>query len=157
MTVANPVKPDTAITDFMQHCTVMTLATTTAEGPQCANCFFVYQEENNLILFKSEEKTNHVINAMKKEKVAGTILPDSLERTAIRGIQFTGSFFMPGPALKKETEQAYYSKFPIARAVPGKIWCILPLYIKFTQNHLGIKRKMEWRRIDETPDTLFTS
>jgi uncharacterized protein YhbP (UPF0306 family) len=79
--------------------------------------------------------------AAQNKWLAGTILPNALDFSAIKGIQFTGVFMMPENETYKEK---YLAKFPMAKDMPGTIWTIQLSEIKMTDNSLGFGTKLLW-------------
>ena len=135
---------DERIVSFLKGNTNLTLATCSANIPYCADCFYVYEEKRNLLIFKSKPETYHIKQAKENRSVAGSITPDRLNAARIQGIQFCGSFLEPGKELEDPLKKAYYKKYPFALSFPGNIWAIELDYIKMTDNTLGFGNKIEW-------------
>jgi len=131
---------------FISEQTVLNMATSVNDVPYCASCFYVFDEELKLLIFKSKEKTKHVKDALQQNNVAGTILPNTHDATRIRGIQFQGKFLSSDNDAAKSARKKYYKKYPFARVMPGEIWLIELAYIKFTDNRLGIGNRYEWTK-----------
>ena len=85
---------------------------------------------------------------MKKNPfVAGTVLPDKLNKLTIKGIQFEAIVLdTQQPQVKKRLNN-YYKKHPAALAMPGDIWILQIEYIKMTDNTLGFGKKIIWNRL----------
>lgn len=132
------------IIEFLKANTALALATCKDNVPHCANCFYVYDEELNLLIFKSRPGTRHIHEALVNNNVAGTILPDKLEPTKIQGIQFSGYFSEPKDELLQLAKTSYYKRYPFAIAFPGNLWIIELDNIKMTDNSLGFGTKIEW-------------
>ncbi|WP_129022299.1 PNPOx family protein [Edaphocola flava] len=113
--------------------------------PYCFTCFFVYDAAKHCLYFKSSSDTHHAQLLQKNGVCAGTILPDQLNTLMIQGIQFEGTvqkntLFDVLPAMQ------YHTAYPIAMAVPGDMWTITLLKIKFTDNAKGFGNKQHWER-----------
>ena len=134
------------IESFLEKQKNLTFCTAKDNAPYCANCFYAFENENNLLVFKSDSNTQHIINALSNEKVAGTILPDIGKTGTIKGIQFTGNFIIPENDLKEKAKKKYYKKFPFASVVPGELWVIELTSIKMTDNTLGFGKKLHWEK-----------
>lgn len=134
------------IITFLQENTTFTLATSFNNIPYCAPCFYVFDEAENLLIFKSKIETTHVRQALNNISVAGTILPDKLQMTKICGIQFSGIFISCANEIIENLKKIYYRKYPFALAVAGEIWVIELMKIKFTDNTLGFGKKLYWER-----------
>ena len=137
---------DEKIISFLKSQTNITLAVSENNIPNCANCFYAFSEKENLLIFKSKPETSHIKMALKNNKVAGTIIPDSLDKKRIQGIQFTGKFFQPMRELFSSAQNIYYKKFPYALVISGELWAIELHTIKFTDNKLGFGKKLEWKK-----------
>lgn len=115
---------DKRIISFLQAHTTLTIAVSENDIPYCANCFYAYYESENLLLFKSKAETNHIRIALKNKNVAGTIVPDSPDKTRIQGVQFTGIFIQPEGNSLVRAKNIYYKKYPFAKFTNGIIWAI---------------------------------
>jgi uncharacterized protein YhbP (UPF0306 family) len=83
---------------------------------------------------------------LQNPKVSGTIMPDKLNKLAIKGIQFIGEALNFNDPLCKEASKNYYHKFPVAVAIPGVVWTIRLDQLKMTNNVMGIFEKLSWQR-----------
>lgn len=137
---------DVAIVSFLQSATNLTVCTCSNEIPHCANCFYAWNEKMNVLIFKSYEETRHIQEALKNNQVAGTILPDKLEKAKIKGIQFSGKFVKPIGESLTISKETYYKKYPFARVFPGEFYEVLLEKIKMTDNTLGFGKKLLWER-----------
>ena len=137
---------DKKILDYILSQKVITLATCVDEQPYCANCFYVFDEKNKILIFLSDEKTRHVSEALANNKIAGTINKEVTTVAKIKGLQFTGKFIDPDDILKKQFYKLYYHKFPFAKAKPSPIWGVELGTIKMTDNTLGFGKKLKWER-----------
>ncbi len=76
--------PEKRIVDFINDHHVLTLATVVENNPWCANCFYVYLEEENCFVFTSDDKTKHVQDVMVNANVSGSVV---LETKTVGNIQ----------------------------------------------------------------------
>ncbi len=143
------INMDAVISSFLNSQTNLTFCTSSGDIPYCANCFYAWDEQLNLLIFKSSEETNHIQQALKNDHIAGTILPDKLEKGKIRGIQFSGTFSIPSGESLVLAKETYYKKYPFARVFSGEIWAIQLEKIKMTDNTLGFGKKLLWEREKE--------
>ena len=114
--------------------------------PYSFSCFYVYNADKNLLYYKSSPSSYHSIIIQKKAKVSGTVMPDKLDKKAIKGIQFTGKVLNEDDHLCSDASSIYHRKFPIALAIPGVVKTIKLNQIKMTDNFLGIMKKHSWER-----------
>ena len=134
------------IVNYLSNQKVFTLATCVDNQPYCANCFFVFDKVNSMLIFLSDESTRHITEALNNNNVAGTVDKEVTTVAKIQGIQFTGEFINPSEDQKESFYKIYYDKFPFARAKPSPIWGVLLNSIKMTDNTLGFGKKLKWQR-----------
>lgn len=134
------------ISKFIEANKVFTLATSDNNEPYCASCFYAFDEENQLLIFSSEEGTNHIKQGIDNNKVSGTINTEITSVAKIKGIQFKGKFIDPSKEEQESLYSLYYKRFPFAKTKPAPIWAIQLTWIKMTDNTLGFGKKLEWKR-----------
>lgn len=137
---------DKKISTFLKEQKNLTFCTSLNNVPHCVNCFYSFIEEFDALVFKSDRTTQHIINALINNKVAGTIVPDIHQTGTIKGIQFTGNFIIPTNEILEKAQIKYYKKFPFALLMPGELWPIELTTIKMTDNTLGFGKKMRWNK-----------
>ncbi|PIY03739.1 MAG: hypothetical protein COZ21_08460, partial [Bacteroidetes bacterium CG_4_10_14_3_um_filter_31_20] len=108
------VKPEKRIVDFIKKHHVLTLATKSENELWCANCFYVYDEEENSLIFTSDIDTRHVSEALKNNFVAGSIVLETSVIGKTQGIQFQGKFIKPEKEQLKMVKNKYLLRFPFA-------------------------------------------
>lgn len=116
--------------------------------PYCFSCFYAYDSEQQLLYYKSSTDTKHSAIILKNKAVAGTILPDRLNKLLIKGLQFEGEVLSFDHPLAKAASTFYHKKNPIALAMPGEVWTIQLNSMKFTDTNLGFGKKLNWQRND---------
>ena len=132
------------IVDFIHEHHVLTLATCVENNPWCANCFYVYLEDENCFVFTSDDATKHVKDVTVNSKVAGSVVLETKTVGKIRGIQFKGIMEIPKNELASKVKKAYLKKFPFAVLMKTTLWIVRPSYIKMTDNRLGFGKKLIW-------------
>lgn len=137
---------DKRIESFIEGQKNFTLCTSNDNIPGCASCFYAFVGNQNFLVFKSSRETLHIVNALKNNKVAGTIIPDISKIGTIKGIQFTGKFTVPSGELLDKAKKTYYSKYPFALTMAGELWAVELLSIKMTDNTLGFGKKLIWEK-----------
>ncbi|MBX2960755.1 MAG: pyridoxamine 5'-phosphate oxidase family protein [Flavobacteriales bacterium] len=135
---------DKKILSYIQKNKVLTIATCVDNQPYCAICFYVFDIENKVLIFLSDNVTRHISEALKNKQVAGTITTKVTTVAKIQGIQFTGEFINPDKLQANIFYDKYYEKFPFAKAKPSPIWGIKLTSIKMTDNTLGFGKKLLW-------------
>lgn len=118
--------------------------------PYCFNCFFAFNSSENLLYYKSSSSAFHSRILLKNPKVSGTIMPDKLNKLAIKGIQFTGVVLTENDPLCVDAFKNYHSRFPTAIVIPGVVLTIQLNQLKMTDNVPGIFKKHSWQREEET-------
>ena len=141
------VKPEKRIVDFIKKHHVLTLATKSENELWCANCFYVYDEEENSLIFTSDIDTRHVSEALKNNFVAGSIVLETSVIGKTQGIQFQGKFIKPEKEQLKMVKNKYLLRFPFATLMNTTIWIVELTYIKMTDNRLGFGKKLIWKNL----------
>lgn len=134
---------DKKIIDFLQSQSVFSFCTSVNDDPYCAPCMYVFNSNDNSLVFASDWDTNHIENALLNARVAGTILPDVIDKANVKGIQFSGQFCKT-EKVSEYSKKLYYKKFPFALVLKGDIWEIKLNRIKMTDNTLGFGKKLIW-------------
>ena len=137
---------DKRIIKFINEHHVLTLATVNNNKPYCANCFYVYLEEYNCLVFTSDEETKHATDFMSSSYVAGSIVLETKIVYKIQGIQFNGYVRRPDKDLLKFAKKRYLKKFPIANIMKTDLWILDLSFIKMTHNMLGFGNKLIWEK-----------
>lgn len=82
----------------------------------------------------------------KNPSVAGTVLPDKLNKLVVKGLQFEARVLhLDHTALQKATSQ-YVKKYPVSLAIPGEIWALQINTIKMTDSSKVFGKKTTWSR-----------
>ena len=137
---------DKRIIDFIKAHHLLTLATTKDNIPYCANCFYVYDEKKNWLIFSSDKKTKHAQDYITNPNVAGSIALETKEISKIQGVQLLGAIQeLKGEDLKIAKKQ-YLKAFPYARLMNPQLWAMQLTFIKMTHNKLGFGKKLVWKK-----------
>lgn len=128
---------------FKKH-HVLTIATTDGIEPWCANCFYVYLEDENALVFTTDSDTRHGKEFVKNPLVAGSVVLETRIIGKIRGIQFQGLVSEPERELLAKARNAYIKRFPVAMLMETHLWIVTLTHIKMTDNRLGFGKKMVW-------------
>lgn len=140
---------DQRMIKFIQKHHVLTLATCKDNQPYCANCFYVYLEDENMLVFTSDKETKHIHDIAEQNYVAGSIVLETTVIGKIQGIQFNGIISEPGQDLMKKVKKAYLKRFPYAALMDTTLWTVKLSYIKMTDNRLGFGKKLIWGKLKE--------
>ena len=135
---------DSRIIKFFRKHHVLSIATTVDNEPWCANCFYVYLEEENALVFTTDIDTRHGKEFIKNPNVAGSVVLETMVIGKIRGIQFRGIVSEPEVELLSKAKWAYLKKFPPAALMDTHLWIVRLTLIKMTDNRLGFGKKMIW-------------
>jgi uncharacterized protein YhbP (UPF0306 family) len=135
---------DSKITRFFRKHHVLTIATTVENEPWCANCFYVYLEKENSLVFTTDSNTRHGSEFVKNPFVAGSVVLETMVIGKIRGIQFQGTVSEPEGDLLSAAKNAYLKRFPVAALMDTRIWIVKLSCIKMTDNRLGFGKKIIW-------------
>jgi uncharacterized protein YhbP (UPF0306 family) len=137
---------DRRIVKFFRKHHVLTIATTVDNEPWCANCFYVYLEEENALVFTTDKTTRHGQEFVKNQLVAGSVVLETMIIGKIRGIQFQGNVSEPEGELASKAKKAYLLRFPPAALMDTHLWIVSLTYIKYTDNRLGFGKKLIWQK-----------
>ncbi|HZJ74123.1 MAG TPA: pyridoxamine 5'-phosphate oxidase family protein [Perlabentimonas sp.] len=138
--------PDKRIVSFINNHHVLTLATCNDEEPYCANCFYVYMEEDNSLVFTSDFDTKHIRQVSHNVYVAGSIVLETEIIGKLRGIQLQGIVSEARDELYTKARAAYLKRFPVAMLMKTTLWVIDLTFLKFTDNTLGFGKKLIWEK-----------
>ncbi|MBT3210190.1 MAG: hypothetical protein HN704_15235 [Bacteroidetes bacterium] len=137
---------DNRIIDFIKEHHVLTMATSNNNEPYCANCFYVYLEKENTLVFTSDNSTKHISDVLIQNYVAGSIVLETKIVGKIRGIQFNGIISKLKNYERKKAKLAYLKRFPYAILAKTNLWKIDLTFIKMTDNRLGFGKKLIWEK-----------
>lgn len=139
----NPV-PD-KLNSFLQENKIATVCFVDQENnPYCINCFYVFDEEHSLFIFKSSNGTMHQNFTKPTASVSGTILPDTIDILKLKGMQFVGKIIDKEEIVKLHLNSQYLKKYPMSIGIIGYIWAVRLDFLKFTDNTLGFGNKTIW-------------
>lgn len=141
--------PEKRIVDFINEHHVLTLATCVDNNPWCANCFYVWLEEENCLVFTSDDATKHIQDVSVNSKVAGSVVLETSIVGKIQGIQFRGTMEIPKKELASKVKKVYLKKFPFAVLMKTSLWVVHVDYIKMTDNRLGFGKKLIWESVEK--------
>jgi len=132
------------IIDFIEEHHVLTLAVSNNNIPYCANCFYSFLPEENMLIFTSDAGTRHIKDTENNKIVGGSIVLETKTIGKIQGIQFNGYITEPEGDLLKKAKKSYLKKFPYAILKQTKLWAVELKFIKMTDNRLGFGKKLIW-------------
>lgn len=135
------------IAHFIEKQTVASVCCTGPEGDlHCFSCYFAYNEKQQLLHFKTSEDSLHMQYLLKNPALAGTILPDKLNKMIVQGIQFSGHLLSLSHSNAKGAGKLYYHRHPMALAIKGTLYTIQIDLLKMTDNTLGMGTRLVWDR-----------
>ena len=144
-----------AIIQFLQEQTCAGICCVERSGkPYCFSCFYAFNSVEGLLYFKSSANSHHAGLMKENPFVAGTILPDKLNKVFIKGIQFEATVLDTTQPLVNRKLGIYLAKHPLALAIPGEIWALQINHIKMTDSTLGFGKKITWNREPEMKVTV---
>ena len=135
---------DSRIIRFFRKHHVLTIATTVNNEPWCANCFYVYLEEENAVVFTTDGDTRHGKEFVENPLVAGSVVLETMVIGNIRGIQFQGIISEPEGDLLARSKSRYLKRFPVAALMDTRLWIVKLTHIKMTDNRFGFGKKLIW-------------
>lgn len=139
-------KPEKRVVEFIKEHHVLTLATTVDNQPYCANCFYAYLEDENILVFSSDEDTKHISDVRKNRLVAASVVLETKTVGKIQGLQIMGEMLEAKEEALKRANKAYLKRFPYAILKSTKLWLLDISFIKMTDNRLGFGKKILWEK-----------
>jgi uncharacterized protein len=139
---------DREISDFVAGQIVATVCCHEGGESWCFHCFYLFLEEEELLLFKSSPGSRHGDMLCDGAKIAGAILPSSLNFAGLQGIQLQGRVVEGDAEFAARNGRLYHEKFPMGKDMPGKIWAIRLTTLKLTDNNKGFGYKKTWTQQD---------
>jgi hypothetical protein len=136
---------DKRIIKFFRKHHVLTIATSVNNEPWCANCYYVYLEDENSLIFTTDKSTRHGEEFLKNPLVAGSVVLETMVIGKIRGIQFQGIVAEAEGEMLKKATRAYIKRFPVAALMDTHLWVVKLTGIKMTDNRLGFGKKLIWK------------
>lgn len=134
------------ISDFLSENKVATVCfITNNSNPYCINCFYVFDEASQSLVFKSSYGTSHDTLVKEGASVAGTVIPDLINVLTLKGIQFNGLLLSNKAIEDYKLNSLYIKTFPMSLAMPGYIWAVKFTNLKFTDNSVGFGHKTNWQ------------
>ena len=140
-------EPDEPILRFLLQQTCATICFVNDQGkPCCFNCFYAFNNSLALLYFKSSPASYHSGLLQMYPDIAGTVLPDKLNKLQVKGLQFEGRVLPHDHPLTRQASGLYLKTHPMSIAIPGEIWTIQLNRIKLTDSTLGFGKKINWTR-----------
>ncbi len=135
------------IIHFLQEQSYASICCIDEEGkPYCFSCFYAFESAPSLLYFKSSKHSTHAELLKKNPFIAGTVLPDKLNKLLVKGVQFEGIILDEDHPLTKRSVITYLKRHLLAMAIPGETRTIQINHIKMMDNAKGISKKITWDR-----------
>jgi uncharacterized protein YhbP (UPF0306 family) len=126
-----------------------------AGNPYCFSCYYVFNGRHGVLYFKSSTEAHHSALLAKNPVVAGTILPDKLNKLISQGIQLQGEMLEDSHLLAKDAYMLYHKKFPMALAIAGKVFTVRLNCLKMTDSSKIFGKKRKWNRAERTNEPVI--
>ena len=136
---------DDRIVDFLSNNHLLSLATSKENLPHCCNCYYVFDQTQQVLIFSSDPKTSHANHFLDNPNVSATISKDNIDYKKIQGIQLKGIVHLIEKDLARYNEM-YFNQFPFAKNMPLYLWCLEIISVKMTDNNLGFGNKINWQK-----------
>jgi uncharacterized protein len=115
---------DKRIIEFIKGQTCSTICCVEENtNPHCFSCLYLFNPADGLLYFKSSPDSFHMKLIKLNPQIAGTILPDKLNKLMLKGIQLQGQVLEQHHPLANGAAVNYYKKYPIAMAIKGGSIC----------------------------------
>ncbi|AWK15182.1 YhbP family protein [Candidatus Fukatsuia symbiotica] len=133
------------ICDFLDQQHVLTLCASQAADMWCANCFYLFDQQDMRLYLMTEPTTRHAELMQLNPRVVGTIANQPDDPRLIKGIQYRGDIAVL-TSEDKHIRKRYCQRFPVAKTAVTPLWQLRLLEIKMTNNELGFAKKLFWAR-----------
>lgn len=137
---------DKRIKKFIKKHHVLTISTSVENKPYSANCFYAFDEKENILIFTSEKSTKHILDCQINNFVSGTIVLETKIIGKIQGLQFNGYIFESTKEKYKKHKIEYLKRFPFAILKETPLWYLELTFLKLTDNRLGFGKKLIWNK-----------
>ncbi|HEG2562068.1 TPA: hypothetical protein SCU60_000915 [Campylobacter jejuni] len=131
---------DERILEFIKNEQLLSWAMIDEKGVYAASAFYVFDEKKLAFVIASHEDTKHIRLASENSSIALNIAKES-KIAFLKGVQAKAEFKIAN----KEQMKIYFSKFPFAKLdKSAKIYALELFWLKFTNNALGLSKKLEF-------------
>ena len=131
---------DERILEFIKNEQLLSWAMIDEKCVYTDSAFYVFDEKNLAFIIASHEDTKHIRLASENSSIALNIAKES-KIAFLKGVQAKAEFKMAS----KEQMKIYFSKFPFAKLdKSAKIYALELFWLKFTNNALGLSKKLEF-------------
>ncbi|AIR69575.1 YhbP family protein [Dickeya fangzhongdai] len=134
------------ISRYLKKLHVLTLCVSDDDDLWCANCFYVFDDEQIAFYLMTEPDTRHGEIMRRCPQVAGTVNGQPKSVLLIKGVQFLGEISRLTGDEEAQARSRYNVRFPIARSSGAPVWKLSLKEMKMTDNALGFGKKHLWRR-----------
>ena len=139
---------DKRIVKFIKDHHVLTLATSSNNLAYCCNVYYVYNDQNNFLIFSSDISTKHVKEFIQNPNVAGAIHLETKAIEKIQGVQLLGTISELNGEELDTSKTLYLDNFPYAKRMQLHLWKMKLEFIKMTNNQIGFGKKLIWEETD---------
>ncbi|EAK8219870.1 hypothetical protein E7M22_06875 [Campylobacter jejuni] len=131
---------DERILEFIKNEQLLSWAMIDEKGVYMASAFYAFDEKNLAFIIASHEDTKHIRLASENSSIALNIAKEN-KIAFLKGVQAKAEFKIAN----KEQMKIYFSKFPFAKLdKSAKIYALELFWLKFTNNALGLSKKLEF-------------
>ena len=149
---------DKTIVEFLLNQNCASICCTDEAGkPYCFICFYAFDSHKGVVYFKSSANSLHSVIMKNNPLVAGTVLPDRLNKLSVKGIQFEAEVLDSKATGIQDGMRNYFKKHPVALLMPGDLWALQINHIKMTDSTLGFGKKIIWNRIETQQESIVLS
>lgn len=138
------------IFSFIQKKFLCTLCCTHNNKPWANAFYYVFDEENQRLIYVTGEQTYHSKIMKENPNIAGTIFTPTRFHPSLQGIQFTGKAKL---LLGEEAEVAkalYKKEYSHELIDKLSIWEAKLEYVRLIDNSLGLFATLEWKRNEQS-------
>lgn len=134
--------PDIIRSFLLQH-HVFVLATAAGAVPHCASVFYLFDEQDAALVFRSSGGTRHVQELLCNPHASGAVYEETRDVARIRGIQVHG---IVAETTCQDAISRYLSVFPEAASFRAPFWSLRIESAVLTDNSRGFGSRVRWQR-----------
>lgn len=137
---------------FIKKKFLCTLSCSENNQPWSNVFYYIFDEENQRLIYVTSDKTHHAKVMTHNPQVSGTIFSPTKFVPSLQGIQFTGiakQLFNQDADYARELYKQAYSHSLIEEL---SVWEVRLEYIRMVDHTLGFYGKLEWRQGE--PNTI---
>ena len=139
------------IFSFIKKKYLCTLSCCSNNVPWANTFYYIFDEENQQIIYITSDHTFHSKAMRENPNVAGTIFSETKFNPSLQGVQFTGTAHQLEGEEEAKARILYKQEYQHQIIDTLSIWAVSLEYIRMIDHTLGFLNTIEWRA-NQNPD-----